>query len=360
MVITSSKKGRLLFQAVWGMTLKYYAVKIQSTYGADTVADYLSSYNGSVITGSTSGVTAEVIGYSVADSTTGDPDTLFVKYVSTSTVDNATVTFTDDELISANKIINGVAAGTATAQLQATLSTFTGSSASITEGIFFVRGFMCRTGTQTIVLDKYSATPSYRIGFTVTESLITPEEDPLLLDNAAGSSNYAAKGAHRFKITLTIGKKSLTDTDDANFVELARVNGGNIVHRKKATEYTIVADMIARRTDDESGDYVVKHFDIEPRESLNDGTNRGVYTAAQGGLETQDVLVIAPGKAYVNGYEVDLQNTSYVSFDKARTTKTVSNDNVPFNLGNYAKVKNVYSQPDVSKVGASIDPFDFV
>ena len=96
---------------------------------------------------------------------------------------------------------------------------------------------MCRTGTQTITLDKYTNTPSYRIGFTITEALITPEEDPLLLDNAAGSSNYAAKGAHRFKITLTIGKKSLTDTDDDNFVELARVDNGQIVHRKKATEY---------------------------------------------------------------------------------------------------------------------------
>ena len=84
----------------------------------------MSQYNGSVITGATSGVTAEVIGYSVADSTTGDPDTLFVKYVSTSTVDNATVTFTDDELISANKIINGIAADVATAQLQTTSATF--------------------------------------------------------------------------------------------------------------------------------------------------------------------------------------------------------------------------------------------
>ena len=114
------------------------------------------------------------------------------------------MTFTDDELISANKIINGIAAGTATAQLQATLATFTGSSAAITEGIFFVRGFMCRTDTQTITLDKYTNTPSYRIGFTITESIITPEEDPLLLDNAAGSSNYAAKGAHRFKITVLL------------------------------------------------------------------------------------------------------------------------------------------------------------
>ena len=90
--------------------------------------------------------------------------------------------------------------------------------------------------------------------------------------------------------------------------------------------------MIARRTADESGDYVVSHFDIEPRENLNDGTNRGIYTAAQGGLETLDTLVISPGKAYVNGYEIDKMSSSFVNIDKARTTKAVNNDNVPFNL----------------------------
>jgi len=353
------KEGTIVIPGSVGIDTEYYAVKIQPLYGADTVADYLDQYVGAIITGTTSGVTAEVVNYSVAV-TDGDPDTLFVKYISTSTVDNATVTFTDDETISANKIINLVAADTVTAQLLATSATATGSAAAITEGIFFVRGFMTRTTTQTITLDKYTNVPSYRVGFTIVESLITPEEDSNLLDNATGSTNYAAKGAHRFKITLTLAKKSLTSTDDANFVELARVEEGRIIHKKKATEYSIVAEMIARRTDDESGDYVVKHFDIEPRESLNNGTNRGVYTAAQGGLETQDVLVIAPGKAYVNGYEVDLQNTSYVSFDKARTTKSVNNDTIPANLGNYAKVKNVYSQPDITLVGSTIDPFDFV
>ena len=66
---------------------------------------------------------------------------------------------------------------------------------------------MCRTSGQTIVLDKYTNTPSYRIGFTINEQLITPEDDHNLIDNAQGSSNFAAKGAHRFKITLTLSKK---------------------------------------------------------------------------------------------------------------------------------------------------------
>ena len=31
-----------------------------------------------------------------------------------------------------------------------------------------------------------------RVGFTITEELITPETDASLTDNAQGSSNYAA------------------------------------------------------------------------------------------------------------------------------------------------------------------------
>ena len=364
------KEGTIVIPGSVAYDDKYFAVKFQSTFGGNTVSDYLTEYGpggvvgattyteGAILTGATSGVTAQVIGSAVA--TSSDPDTLFVKYLSSNTTDNSTVTFTDDEEISADRATTNYAADVSSIQLQATTATATGSAASVTEGIFFIRGFMCRTAASTIPLDKYTNTPSYRIGFTVTEGLITPEADSSLLDNATGSSNYAAKGAHRLKITLTLAKKTLIETDDSNFVELARVENGQIVHRKKATEYAVIADMIARRTDDESGNYVVKHFDIEARENLNDGTNRGVYTAAQGGVETKDTLVIAPGKAYVNGYELEKQTASFVDFDKSRTTKSLNNDNVPFNLGNYAKVKNVYGQPDITEVSTSINPFDIV
>ena len=367
------KEGTIVIPGSVAYDDKYYAVKLQSTFGSPTpsaISAYLEQFTagtwnnityeeGAIITGAISGVKAQVIGSAVT-TTGGDPDTLFVKYIGTNTTDNVTSTFSDDEELTADRPISSYIADASSVQLQATGASATGSAASVTEGIFFVHGFMCRTTGQTIVLDKYTNTPSYRIGFTVTESLITPEEDPNLLDNAQGSSNYAAKGAHRFKITLTLAKKELTATDDTGFIELARVNNGLVVHRKKATEYSIVADMLARRTSDESGDYVVKHFDIEPRENLSDGTNRGIYTAAQGGLETLDTLVISPGKAYVNGYEIDKMTASFVNIDKARTTKAVNNDNVPFNLGNYAKVDNVYSQPDVSLVTTALDPFKIV
>ena len=353
------KEGTIVIPGSVAYDSQYYAVKFQATFSDVAVSTYLDQYVGNLITGVTSGITAEVIGYDVAV-TDGDPDTLYVKYISSNTTDNATRAFADDEEISANVAISSYLPNIASAQLAASDATATGSAANVTAGIFYVRGFMTRTTAQTITLDKYTNTPSYRIGFNITESLITPEEDPDLLDNAAGSSNYAAKGAHRFKMTLTLTKKTLTTSDDSNFIELARVEDGVIIKRKKATEYSIVADMLARRTFDESGDYVVNHFDIEPRENLNDGTNRGIYTAAQGGDETKDVLVISAGKAYVQGYEVEKQSATFLNIDKARTTKSVNNDNVPFNLGNYAKVDNVYSQPDVSLVSPQLLPYGIV
>ena len=73
------KEGTIVIPGSVGYDSKYYALKLQSTFGSGTVATYLDQYDGAIITGATSGVTAKVIGYVAADSTTGDPDTLFVK-----------------------------------------------------------------------------------------------------------------------------------------------------------------------------------------------------------------------------------------------------------------------------------------
>ena len=242
------KDGTIVIPGSVAYDNNYFAVKLQSTFGSPTptaISGRLSEYapggvvgsttypEGAILTGATSGVTAQVVN-SAVEVTGGDPNTLWVKYISSNTTDNTTRTFTNDEEISADRAVTGYAANVASAQLQATLATSTGSAASVTAGIFFINGFMCRNTTQTITLDKYTNTPSYRIGFNVVETLVTPEMDPNLLDNATGSSNYAAKGAHRFQITLTLAKLALTSTADTGFVELARVDNGNIVHRKKS------------------------------------------------------------------------------------------------------------------------------
>ena len=61
------------------------------------------------------------------------------------------------------------------------------------------------------------------------------DRDNTLNDNAQGVSNTNAPGAHRFKIDLTLTKKSIGATDDSNFVELLRLNQGILQNQVRTT-----------------------------------------------------------------------------------------------------------------------------
>ncbi|BCU96841.1 MAG: hypothetical protein CM15mV13_2980 [uncultured marine virus] len=73
-----------------------------------------------------------------------------------------------------------------------TNSTAVGSTATIASGVYFIRGYFVDVANQTIILDQYTNNPSYRVGLEIFESIVTPEDDPNLNDNATGTSNYSA------------------------------------------------------------------------------------------------------------------------------------------------------------------------
>ena len=175
----------------------------------------------------------------------------------------------------------------------------TGSAAQVEEGTYYINGYHVQVSKQTIVLDKYTNTPSYRVGLVVTESFVTPNNDLSLNDNATASSNVNAPGAHRFKIDLTLTKKTISTTEDSNFIELLRLSEGILQNKVRTTDYAVLEDTFARRTFDESGDYTVRPFDIDIREHLISANNRGIYTAATGGDTTKLAVGMSPGKAYV-------------------------------------------------------------
>ena len=77
------KEGSMVIPGQITFTNKYYAVKLQSTFNSASIAGYLSSYVGAIVTGCISGITARVVGY--ADATTIDSPTLYVKYLTTAT-----------------------------------------------------------------------------------------------------------------------------------------------------------------------------------------------------------------------------------------------------------------------------------
>ena len=112
-------------------------------------------------------------------------------------------------------------------------------------------------------------------------------------------------------------------------------------------------DELARRTYDESGDYYVKPFSVDVRESLNDRIgNNGLYLPSQvtknGNTPTDDIftLLVSPGKAYVRGYEIDKQSTSSIDVPKPRT-RDKENISVPVKIGNNVQIENVYGSPKI-------------
>ena len=112
------------------------------------------------------------------------------------------------------------------ATTKASDATATGSSCNIQAGVYFIRGHFVQVAAERIILDKYTNTPSYRVGLTITETLVTPEADTSLQDNATGATNYAAKGAHRLKISCALSKLAIGSSEDTNFVELLRIKNG--------------------------------------------------------------------------------------------------------------------------------------
>jgi len=333
-------KGAMIIPGEIGYDLKYYAVKLTSKSASN-----LTDYVGTTLTGNTSGVTAKVVNSVATDGT--DPDTLFVKYFNTNSTDNTTITFSDGETLTSDGSGNPTVVVNTTA---------TGSAAQIQEGVYYINGYHVQVSGQTLILEKYSSTPSYRVGLTVTESFVTSGDDSSLNDNAQGVSNTNAPGAHRFKILLTLTKKALASTEDNNFYELLRLSSGTLQNQVRSTEYAVLEDTLARRTYDESGDYVVKPFDIDIREHLISGNNRGIYTSGNGGDATKLAVGFSPGKAYVKGYEIDTIATTYVDVDKARDFATQNNFNTRFDIGNFVNVTNVYGSPDIAST-SGVEPF---
>ena len=87
-------------------------------------------------------------------------------------------------------------------------------------------------------------------------------------------------------------------------------------------------------------------------ESLNDGLgNGGIYQEDQatedGSTPSDDlaILKVSPGKAYVRGYDISVPGTVNIDAPKPRTTGTVDEAAVPFEMGTQYVVNNTTSTP---------------
>ena len=322
----------------------FYSVQIESHFLGIPVSLYLDQLIGKKIRGKSSGVVAKVITYISDYASEKNNYTLYIDYLESNALNLTTREFTDGEILITDDNLNFsttfISSGEGFSTIISSNASSTGSAFTLSGGIYFLRGQFVRVGNQILILDQYTNTPSYRIGFQIYEQIITPELDTTLNDNSQGFNNYGAPGADRLKITVSLIKKNPNDFEDQNFVQLATVKNGVLRDLNNSIEYNILGDELARRTFDESGHYYVQEFSIYCKESLNNGYgNRGLYNSNQqtseGTIPSDSTAVykISPGKAYVKGYEVETRGPTFLDVQKPRTTNKINDQAVNFGFG---------------------------
>ena len=362
------KEGSIVIPGAPTYDNQFNAVKLNSSQFGVDISLYVNDLEGKVVEGSVSGVTATVDYIALPDNNEVEYITLYVKYINGGSQDFSRDTFIDGEsLIIQENLVYGnttINAGTAVATLISSDATAVGSAASVDEGVYFIRGTFVKVNKQTIILDHYNNSPSYRVGLTIFEEIITAKEDPSLYDNAKGFSNYAAPGANRLKISLILSKKLISDKNDENFFEILRLDTGDVLKIETKTNYNLIRDWIAERTYEESGNYAIDDFDISVSNSLNNRLgNGGIYYSNQKTAEdntpSDDLMCVkvSGGEAYVKGYDVQTDTVSILDVEKPRDTEKVSATNVDFEFGNELVINNVKGQPKFREV---VDLYDAV
>lgn len=297
------------------------------------------------VKGITTGLEAQI--FLVEPKTEFDPVTLYVKYTNTA-VDGETSVFLNGETL---EVYDEDGFVTYYVQVRCVTCeggddgsiapTGIGSLIGVADSVYYVHGKFVSTYYKLITLDKYSNTPSYKVGFDIVQSYVSASDDPSLYDNALGTPNYTAPGADRYKMELSLSKKPLDDEDDESFILISRIEGGYLQAVADKPQYGDIMNMIARRTYDESGDYTVRSFRISFKEHLKqDATDTsGWKTAADGGDSSKVAIEVSPGKAYVRGREVERIANSIVEIDKARSTRSKESVAVRADYGNYILIK---------------------
>ena len=267
-------------------------------------------------------------------------NTFFINYLNTETAGRSL--FSAGEALTVNKYVyegstlRSDLTELSVAQINVTLlSPHVGNAFGIqsTPGIIFQKGHFLFTSNQTLVVDKYSNQPNdLSVGFEVTEQLVSSLQDNSLYDNANGSTNENAPGADRLKMVPQLVVKTTAEADiDSNFFSLIRYQNGNAVTLRDVTQFNSINEELAKRTYEESGNYVSDKFKID-LDRRND----------------QLVALVGKGTAYVKGYRAENVGTRSFDIDNVVETNTQNAQAISMDYGSYVDITDLSGRVDIN------------
>lgn len=251
-----------------------------------------------------------------------DPATLYVAYTNTSSGTSGATPIR----VAPGEQITG---GSNTLTVQSTNTTLNpavgqGCRASIHGGDFFAQEHFVFAKQQSKIISKYSNKPNKSLGFKVTQDIITSSDNNTLFDNQGATPNLASPGADRYRIVLTIATRDEIAADE-NYIEIAQIIQGKITSQVTAIDsYNEIDNVLALRTKEESGDYIVKPFEL--LFETNDSDN------------TKLDFILSPGVAYVDGYRASRTGETIITVPKPRSVSSENNQVVAANYGSYILV----------------------
>ena len=212
-------------------------------------------------------------------------------------------------------------------------------------GIHVSAGIVYLNGTFVQILDPtYGIVTPYDtyagntvVGFQAVETIITDNQDQSILDNALGYPNENAPGAHRLKIQpVIVALDPDTAANTQNFVPIAQYNYGKLYSKQTETSaYSVVNDVLAKRTYEEAGNYVVKPFTVDTVTATGD-------SHIDNDLNANTVHGrIYPGTGYSQGYRVSRDTTTYINMRRGVDTQTNYDQQITFNYGSYFVLNEV-------------------
>lgn len=145
------------------------------------------------------------------------------------------------------------------------------------------------------------------IGLRLVETIITALEDPNLLDPAVGTRAYNMLGAERTQVVAEWGWSG--DGLGGQFFPVYTVTDGALNAKEPPPQLDAITQAIARYDRDSTGgSYVVRGLTVQ--RLADDGDGRQIYS-------------ISAGRAYVNGFAVELTASRRLAYDAIPVTRPI-------------------------------------
>ena len=216
----------------------------------------------------------------------------------------------------------------------------TGSAFGIesSPGVIFQKGHFIYAEEQVLIVENYSKTPADKsVGFHIAENTVNALTDDSLYDNAFGSKNQNAPGADRLQLVPQLVVKTPAEAkEDADFFSLVRYQNGNAVTLRDVSQYNALGEELARRTFEESGNYVLEEFPVRSDDRI-----------PQGEAASKVHALVGQGVAYVKGFRTENSGEQSFQIDPILTTETIDNQSVATDYGHYVKVTSVLGHIDI-------------